>query len=88
MVRINVFASNLYGCPNMKRMGIEIVSVVLIVLLIGIVGASFAEDDSYDSSTATWNKTVAINTWKDSTMVIGEIKNFQKSFVYQSGFKV
>lgn len=38
--------------------------------------------------TPTWNQTSAENTWKDSTTVTGGIKNFQKAFAYQSGFRV
>jgi len=34
---------------------------------------------------ATWNKTAATNTWKDSTEVTGGIKTLQKAFNYQSG---
>ena len=45
-------------------------------------------DDNYNSATATWNKTAATNTWKDSTTVTGGIKNFQKAFAYLSGFRV
>ncbi|WP_319579140.1 hypothetical protein [uncultured Methanospirillum sp.] len=40
------------------------------------------------SSGATWNKTSATNTWKDTTSVTGGIKTLQKAFTYQSGFKV
>nr|WP_319538962.1 hypothetical protein [uncultured Methanospirillum sp.] len=40
------------------------------------------------SSGATWNKTSATNTWKDSTTVTGGIKTMQKAFTYQSGFRV
>jgi hypothetical protein len=42
----------------------------------------------YTNSPATWNKTSAENTWKDVTEVTGGIKNFQKAFGYQSGFRV
>jgi len=40
------------------------------------------------SSGATWNKTAATNSWKDTTSVTGGIKTLQKAFTYQSGFKV
>ncbi len=53
-----------------------------------IMEARDGGDDNYNSATATWNKTAATNTWKDSTMVTGGIKNFQKAFAYQSGFRV
>jgi hypothetical protein len=36
----------------------------------------------------TWNKTSATNSWKDNTEVTGGIKNMQKAFAYQSGFRV
>ncbi|MDD1728354.1 MAG: hypothetical protein LUQ50_04690 [Methanospirillum sp.] len=40
-----------------------------------------------DYKTATWNKTAATNTWKDTTEVTGGIKTLQKAFAYQSGFQ-
>jgi hypothetical protein len=42
----------------------------------------------YTNSPATWNQTAATNSWKDSTTVTGGIRNFQKSFGYQSGFRL
>jgi hypothetical protein len=36
----------------------------------------------------TWNRTAATNSWKDHTEVTGGIKNFQKAFAYQSGFRL
>lgn len=41
----------------------------------------------YNNDPATWNRTAATNSWKDSTTVTGGIKNFQKAFGYQSGFQ-
>ena len=35
-----------------------------------------------------WNKTAADNQWKDSTEVTGGIAKFQKTFNYQSGFRL
>ncbi len=40
------------------------------------------------TQSSNWNKTSAENSWKDSTEVTGGIKNFQKAFSYQSGFRV
>lgn len=37
---------------------------------------------------ADWNKTSAENSWKDVTEVTGGIRNFQKSFGYQSGLRL
>jgi hypothetical protein len=53
-----------------------------------IMEARDGGDSNYNSATATWNKTAATNSWKDSTTVTGGIKTFQKAFGYQSGFKV
>lgn len=44
--------------------------------------------DGYENDPATWNRTAATNSWKDSTTVSGGIKNFQKSLGYQSGFRL
>lgn len=52
-----------------------------------IMEARDGGDTNYQT-TGTWNKTSAENSWKDSTAVTGGIKNFQKSFAYQSGFRV
>jgi hypothetical protein len=41
-----------------------------------------------DAYGVTWNKTSATNSWKDNTEVTGGIKNMQKAFAYQSGFRV
>lgn len=41
-----------------------------------------------DDSAENWNKTAAENSWKDATSVTGGIKNFQKTFGYQSGMKI
>ncbi len=49
-------------------------------------GDGAQEDGTYGTS-ATWNKTAATNTWKDSTTVTGGIKTLQKAFAYQSGFQ-
>ncbi|MDD1728148.1 MAG: hypothetical protein LUQ50_03650 [Methanospirillum sp.] len=46
---------------------------------------NYALDGSTEDGEATWNKTSAENTWKDSTEVTGGIKTFQKAFGYQSG---
>ena len=46
---------------------------------------NYARDGSTEDGEATWNKTSAENTWKDSTEVTGGIKTFQKAFGYQSG---
>ena len=43
---------------------------------------------NYDSTSATWNKTSATNSWKDTTEVTGGIKTLQKAFAYESGFRV
>ena len=53
-----------------------------------IMEARDGGDTNYASTSATWNKTSAENTWKDATAVTGGIKNFQKAFAYQSGFRV
>ncbi|WP_146201255.1 hypothetical protein [Methanospirillum lacunae] len=53
-----------------------------------IMEARDGGDSNYNSASATWNKTSVTNTWKDSTTATGGIKNFQKAFTYQSGFKV
>jgi len=37
---------------------------------------------------AGWNATAADNAWSDKTEVTGGIKNFQKTFAYQSGVKL
>jgi len=47
-----------------------------------------ARDWGDSAGSATWNRTAAENSWKDSTMVTGGIKNFQKSLGYLSGFQV
>ncbi|MDD1727929.1 MAG: hypothetical protein LUQ50_02525, partial [Methanospirillum sp.] len=60
-----------------------------------IMEARDSGDDNYDLDgsadsdykTATWNKTAATNTWKDTTEVTGGIKTLQKAFSYQSGFQ-
>ncbi len=60
-----------------------------------IMEARDAGEDNYkrdgsaasDYKTATWNKTAATNTWKDTTEVTGGIKTLQKAFAYQSGFQ-
>ncbi|PKL59026.1 MAG: hypothetical protein CVV33_09830 [Methanomicrobiales archaeon HGW-Methanomicrobiales-4] len=44
--------------------------------------------NGYSNTNPTWNKTAATNSWKDITEVTGGIKNFQKSFGYQSGFQL
>lgn len=44
--------------------------------------------EARDGTGDNWNKTAAENSWKDATSVTGGIKNFQKSFGYQSGLKV
>ena len=53
--------------------------------------SNYQRDGTKDSkpaySKATWNKTSATNTWKDSTTVTGGIKTLQKAFAYQSGFQ-
>ncbi|MDD1728606.1 MAG: hypothetical protein LUQ50_06005 [Methanospirillum sp.] len=41
-----------------------------------------------NQSDDTWNKTAAINSWKDITRSSGEIKNLQKTFRYVSGVRV
>lgn len=46
------------------------------------------DSNDYAPGASNWNKTSAENTWKDSTAVTGGIKNFQKAFAYQSGFRV
>jgi len=57
-----------------------------------IMEARDGGDSNYDGTDApygaTWNKTSATNTWKDSTTVTGGIKTMQKAFAYQSGFRV
>ena len=55
-----------------------------------IMEARDGGNDNYNgvSGTPTWNKTSAENTWKDTTEVTGGIKNMQKAFSYQSGFRV
>ncbi|PWR72752.1 hypothetical protein [Methanospirillum lacunae] len=47
-----------------------------------------ARDGEYSSNEVTWNKTAATNTWKDTTEVTSGIKNMQKAFTYQSGFRI
>jgi hypothetical protein len=47
---------------------------------------NYALDGTTEDGEATWNKTSATNSWKDSTEVTGGIKNMQKAFAYQSGF--
>nr|WP_319540141.1 hypothetical protein [uncultured Methanospirillum sp.] len=47
-----------------------------------------ARDGEYNSDVGTWNSTAATNSWKDRTEVTGGIKNMQKAFTYQSGFKI
>jgi hypothetical protein len=44
--------------------------------------------EARDGSAENWNKTSATNSWKDATAVTGGIKNFQKSFTYQSGLRI
>lgn len=56
----------------------------------GTVSTTFAGSimEARDNIASSYNKTAAENTWKDVTEVTGGIKNFQKSFEYQSGFKL
>jgi len=58
-------------------------------------GSGFAEGTVMTSfqgtvleARGTSNETSAENTWKDTTEVTGGIKNFQKAFAYQSGFRL
>ncbi len=53
-----------------------------------IMEARDGGNTNYQSTSATWNKTSATNSWKDNTEVTGGIKTLQKAFTYQSGFKV
>jgi hypothetical protein len=53
-----------------------------------IMEARDGGDANYNSASPTWNKTSAETTWKDTTEVTGGIKNLQKAFSYQSGFRV
>ncbi len=53
-----------------------------------IMEARDGGDDNYNSNSATWNKTSATNSWKDTTEVTGGIKTLQKAFAYESGFRV
>ncbi len=53
-----------------------------------IMEARDGGDDNYNSASATWNKTSATNSWKDTTEVTGGIKTLQKAFAYESGFRV
>jgi len=53
-----------------------------------IMEARDGGNTNYQSTSATWNKTSATNSWKDTTSVTGGIKTLQKAFTYQSGFKV
>ncbi len=53
-----------------------------------IMEARDGGDSNYNSATATWNKTSATNSWKDTTEVTGGIKTLQKAFAYTSGFRV
>jgi len=58
-----------------------------------IMEARDGGDGNYDKTVrtaygTTWNKTSATNSWKDNTEVTGGIKNMQKAFTYQSGFRV
>ena len=46
---------------------------------------NYARDGTTEDGEATWNKTSATNSWKDSTEVTGGIKTMQKAFSYQSG---
>ncbi|MDD1729146.1 MAG: hypothetical protein LUQ50_08750 [Methanospirillum sp.] len=47
---------------------------------------NYALDGTTEDGEATWNKTSAENTWKDTTEVTGGIRTLQKAFAYQSGF--
>nr|WP_319538867.1 hypothetical protein [uncultured Methanospirillum sp.] len=46
-------------------------------------GANYARNGS-DGNPATWNKTGATNTWKDSSAATGLIRTFQKGLLYSS----
>ncbi|HWQ63552.1 MAG TPA: hypothetical protein VN429_03980 [Methanospirillum sp.] len=50
--------------------------------------ANYALNGANGGASATWNKTSATNSWKDTTEVTGGIKTLQKAFAYQSGFRV
>jgi hypothetical protein len=59
----------------------------------GMVTTTFAgsimearDIDDYESDSPMWNRTAATNNWKEHTEVTGGIRNFQKTFAYQSGF--
>ena len=43
--------------------------------------------DDYNSTNPNWNNTAAENSWKDASEVTGGVKEFQKRFVYKSGFR-
>lgn len=44
--------------------------------------------EARDNGASTWNKTAAVDVWTDASAVIGGIKDFEKSFIYNSGFQI